>query len=274
MNVETGDIVSKGQKVGTVGETGMAFGVHLHYEINTTTRRGKPLYPYLDCEEQDPYTHNHTDICRDLLEEHSDDPIVFHEKYDAIIVASTIDPKVDAHGSAPEDDDNEDSALEQDHGHDHTDDVDTNTDIDVDAVTIDNAVDDTSLDLDAIYDIINKYIPDLNANELSSQTKQFLDDYGIEITHTLTPTVKEGEEIKIEFHVYNKRSKAGYKGTLPVEINLIPVNTNIRARPSSITSLDDSGRAIVRISGSQRGASILVFTIEDKIFYALPVVVK
>lgn len=122
----------------------------MHYEINTTTRRGKNLYPYLDCAEKDPITQNDTTVCRDLLAEHSDDPIVFHEKYkdQGTIVAS----EDTFHGSAePESEEVEDVVIEEE----------TTDEIVVDEVSIDDD-DDTNDNQEENEEEIDSNLSDTN----------------------------------------------------------------------------------------------------------------
>ncbi|USN56745.1 MAG: M23 family metallopeptidase [Candidatus Peribacteria bacterium] len=265
MTVKTDQTVTKGQKIGEVGDSGLAYGVHLHYEIDTTTRRGKPLYPYLDCAEQDPYIQNNTDACVDLLHEHTDDPIVFHEKYYSTLVATT-DPTVPTESHpAPE------TGTTEDVVEDTIDATDGAVTTDIESVLSDKS----DQELQAIYDIIKKNIPDLDVGSLSADAQSFLDTYSIQIKHKLSPKTTVGNDVNVEFYIYNKATGKPYTGTLPVAINLVAANSNIRILPSTIDTVNSSnGRVVVRLRGAYAGASIVGFTIDNTIFYALPVLVE
>lgn len=47
ISVKAGDHVSKGQKIGRMGDTGNAYGVHLHFEVRQSDEKRINPYPYL-----------------------------------------------------------------------------------------------------------------------------------------------------------------------------------------------------------------------------------
>ena len=47
ISVKTGERVSKGQKIGRMGDTGNAYGVHLHFEVRQSDESRVDPYPYL-----------------------------------------------------------------------------------------------------------------------------------------------------------------------------------------------------------------------------------
>jgi len=47
VSVKAGDYVSKGQKIGRMGDTGNAYGVHLHFEVRQSDEKRIDPYPYL-----------------------------------------------------------------------------------------------------------------------------------------------------------------------------------------------------------------------------------
>ena len=48
MSVEPGDVVHRGQEIGTLGNTGRSTGPHLHYEVHEDGVAKNPLYYILD----------------------------------------------------------------------------------------------------------------------------------------------------------------------------------------------------------------------------------
>ena len=48
MLVKAGDVVKRGDQIGTMGNTGKSKGVHLHYEVIYRDRRVNPLNYYND----------------------------------------------------------------------------------------------------------------------------------------------------------------------------------------------------------------------------------
>jgi murein DD-endopeptidase MepM/ murein hydrolase activator NlpD len=48
MLVKVGDMVRRGDQIGTMGNTGKSKGVHLHYEVIYRDRRVNPLNYYND----------------------------------------------------------------------------------------------------------------------------------------------------------------------------------------------------------------------------------
>ncbi len=47
VSVKAGDRISKGQKIGRMGDTGNAYGVHLHFEVRQSNEKRINPYPYL-----------------------------------------------------------------------------------------------------------------------------------------------------------------------------------------------------------------------------------
>jgi len=47
ISVKAGDRVTKGQKIGRMGDTGNAYGVHLHFEVRQSDEKRIDPYPYL-----------------------------------------------------------------------------------------------------------------------------------------------------------------------------------------------------------------------------------
>ena len=48
IDVEKGDVVTKGQKLGTVGSTGTSTAPHLHYEVRINKKAVNPIDYVLD----------------------------------------------------------------------------------------------------------------------------------------------------------------------------------------------------------------------------------
>lgn len=251
--VSSGQKVEKGQKVGTVGDTGMSYGVHLHYEIDTTTRWGKPLYPYLECEEKDAYIQNNTNICVDMLRQHTKDPIEFHEKYLTTLVASTKPVPVQEPTPKPS--------------------PKPTPSANITALIEWIIIQKKDTKLQPLYDVIKKHVPSFDPNAVSSQAQSFLQTYGIEVTHALSPTTRVGEDTKIELYIYNKNTRQPFTWALPVSISALVANANVRTSPSSITDVHN-GRVVIRISGAQRWPSVIGLAMDNSFFYALPVVVE
>lgn len=186
--------------------------------------------------------------------------MVFHERYYSTLVASTDSTILiqEDHESQQETQEPQEQLAESDEP----------------TATIDSiVVDANDQELQAIYNIIHENIPDLDRDSLSADAKRFLDTYGFEITHKLSPKTTVRGDVQIELYMYNKATQEPFTGTLPVEITLIAANHNVRVLPSVI-DYAHNGRVMIRIRGSQPGPSIVGFTIDDSIFYALPVLVE
>jgi murein DD-endopeptidase MepM/ murein hydrolase activator NlpD len=255
---EAGTRVEAGDRVGTIGNTGISFGDHLHYEIDTTTRRGRPLYPYLDCPETNPYIQNNTDVCIDLLQEHTVDPIAFHETYrggdnftpviDETIVTENQD--LDDMNNIPD----EDIVV-----------VDETL-----VASIEPVIDTNDTQLSDIYTIIADNIPDLDISMLSDSAQQFLNTYTIEISHDLSPQTTRNNDANATITITHKITDEPLDGPLPITFSMVPVNNVVRTLPSELDSISD-GLALIRLRGMDSGTSIVAITIEDVIIYALPV---
>jgi hypothetical protein len=198
--------------------------------------------------------------------------MVFHERYYSTLVASTNPTIPTQEDNAPQ---QETQGLqEQPKQAEQPATPEEQAEAEEQTTTIDPIVVDTNdQELQAIYDIIRENIPDLDRRSLSADAQQFLDIYGLEITHKLSPKTTVRDDVQVELYIYNKATQEPFTGTLPVEITLVAANQNVRVLPSTI-DYAHNGTVMIRLRGSQPGPSIIGFTIDDSIFYALPVLVE
>lgn len=140
--------------------------------------------------------------------------------------------------------------------------------------TIDPVVtNDNDPTLQEIYAIIKKNIPDLDIGSLNADAQKFFETYGVEITHKLSTKTTIDQETNIELYIYNKATKKPYTGMLPITFGIVTANTNIQALPASFDEAHN-GRVVIRLRGAKHGPSIVGFTVDNTIFYALPVLVE
>lgn len=88
--VKTGQPISIGQKLGTVGNSGSTMGglggYHVHFEINKNTG-GRPYYPFYKCPEvkESGIDTINAGACRKEMFQYSHDPIAFLEQANAYL---------------------------------------------------------------------------------------------------------------------------------------------------------------------------------------------
>ncbi len=125
-------------------------------------------------------------------------------------------------------------------------------------------------DLKKIYSIIKETVPLYDMKSFSDETKKLFKDYGVRITHSLAPRTTIGKNTTVKIAIYNKKTQKPYNGTLPIKIELRPVNDRVILSSSQIANANKT----INIRGKKKGASIVALIVENQIIYAFPVIVQ
>lgn len=265
--VTKGDVVVRGQQIGTIWDSGFAAGTHLHFEIDTLGQYGRQVYPYLGCEDSDVITQVNEWSCRYLMFERSVDPIAFLENYhsSAPKIASSDNNRPDI---VPVSDTIDNSAASDTN---NGDDKDDDLELTVPVVTNKGW---SSIDTSKLYHIISDYIPRLDMSLLTPTAQRFLQEYKIQVIHNLNTVITEWTDTSISISISSRSDNAPFTGWLPIALKIYPNNTNLAVSPADVSYVDN-GKVSFRILWRTPWASVVVITIDqDQIFYSFPVVIQ
>lgn len=120
VSVKAGDHVSKGQKIGRMGDTGNAYGVHLHFEVRQADEKRIDPYPYLfegmqiSNSKEEVVENNTTLTSSESNEEESlgetkeekteTESILENENIDSIKINTVEKPKIEIESNNPDND--------------------------------------------------------------------------------------------------------------------------------------------------------------------------
>ena len=248
ISVSKGDMVSQGQKVGEVGNSGSTFwalwGYHVHFEIDKDNA-GRPAYYYQWCPAL--ATNSLTQItnwglCREYREKYSFDPIAFIEasqKNKPVVV-------VDGHNSAEQPKPTEPVKPTQP----------------------ETPKDPTELS--------NKFLTlrSLPAAKLTQEAIVFLRDWDVQIVAKTSDTMKVGQEGTLTFHITKKGgNKQPFDGALPAGFTLVSANGSINASASSIQYIT-KGEHIITYKPTTVGRGMLAISIGGQTLAVLSTTVQ
>lgn len=232
IEVEKWDTIAKWERVGTVGNSGNTFWAlgwyHVHFEL-TKDNYGRPMYSYLGCEDLNK---GHTAIinnglCRQELFAHQYDPIKEFER--GYIDTNDNTQLID---NTPVEDDTHASAQDE-----------------VEIVKPKEEVVDNGPKLLA-----------LDFTKLNNDTaKHFISQWNIEIVQE-EDNINVGQSSKLKLKVTKKGSDQKFSGILPMPINIIPTNNNVKTNLSSIQFISWWEKDIV-VSGTKEGSSSLILNL-------------
>ena len=244
ISVTKGDLVTQGQKVGEVGNTGSVSGAlwgnHVHFEI-AKDNAGRPAYYYQWCPAL--ATNSLTQItngglCREYRQQYAYDPIAFIEKAkkNNVVIA-------DAHPSAWEQPTIEKPLPE---------------------VQPDIAIDPTALSKRFLT------LRSIPASKLTKDAIDFLRDWDIQIVAHTSTLMNVGQEGTLTFYITKKTTKKPFDGILPAAFSFISANGGISVSQSSVQYVKNGEHTITftpKIPGSSSlaisigGQTISVMTI-------------
>lgn len=248
ISVSKGDLVTQGQKVGEVGNTGSVSGAlwgnHVHFEI-AKDNAGRPAYYYQWC----PALSNHTltqitngGLCREYRQKYAYDPIAFIEKAkkNKVIIA-------DAHPSAWE--------------------QPTPSKPEIENPIPDTVVDPTVL---AKRFLSLRSIP---AAKLTQDAISFLREWDIQIVANTSTIMNVGQEGTLTFYITKKTTKKPFDGILPAAFSFISANGGINVSQSSVQYIKN-GEHTLNFTPKTPGSSSLAISIGGQTISVMTIAIQ
>ncbi|MCF7835427.1 M23 family metallopeptidase [Candidatus Gracilibacteria bacterium] len=262
IEIENGKTVSRGQRIGTVGNSGNTFGAlggyHVHFQI-AKDAGGWPKYSYLNCPDlsKGHYKIIQNGLCREQLIANEYDPIkLLEQNYSTIQVVQN--PVTNTGDQIIE------NVVPAEVGTSVN-----NTDI----VNVENSVDivntETVVDTENAVNIVaDKELKRenlvLDLERLDPYSKHFFEQNNVWIESDLNDKkINIGDEGVIVINIDKKNPDQKYNGILTIPFDLITTNTNISLDYSSIR-LVNNGKVEIKVKGLKSGYSSILINFGGK----------
>lgn len=239
--VKTGQPVSIGQKLGTVGNSGSTFGglggFHVHFEIDKNIG-GRPVYAFYNCKEakKSGIETINEGLCRNEMFQYTMDPIAFLEEakaqlpysepeHDAPLLEDLL-PVLPLETLYPIGEENQDLSSSELTG---------------------GAGIETAAPI-----VTNQSLIQIDGTRLDSVGKKFLEEWDLVFTGMQTPQLKKGESVVLKLQITNKKSGQKYQGFLKQPIMLVANSTNLSIEPVAISWVEN-GEVAITLKALQNG---------------------
>lgn len=263
--VQTGQPITKWQKIGTIGNSGTTmgglWGYHVHFEINKG-EFGRPVYPFAQCSEakKSGIETINNGLCREEMFKYGIDPILFLESAKASLPHQESTPSIKNTDLAPDLWKKE----EKSHG-----DLVLPTIANLDSSEHNAAKElpektPIALDLRSpkveLSQPSDSFVPEarqvveFDSSNLDRIGKEFFEEWKLSLTGDLLSPIKKGETRNLKLTIVSKRTGLPYEWILKQPIILVANSTNISLDPVAIT-LVKNGEVEIKVNGHQAGAT-------------------
>ncbi len=259
INVRKWELVSQGQRLGAVGNSGNTFGAlgwyHLHLEIDKDSY-GRPLYAYANCPVLQTRTLTeitNNGLCREYRKENSFDAIAFIEASQKNIPQAKPDetvqvPVPDVIIPTPQ------SPIP--------------TPPTPEVPIPSNPTSSTPV-------LSNKALTlrPVAASKLSNEAIQFLREWDIQIISYSNNIMNVGQSGSLRFDIAKKSTRQPFQGALPISISLISPNNWIKLSQYGVQYINN-GQATIDYLPQERGYSTVSISIDGQTIAIMPVSIQ
>lgn len=256
--VQTGQPITKGQKLGTIGNSGTTMwglgGYHVHFEINKW-EFGRPVYPFAQCSEakKSGIETINNGLCREQMFKYGVDPIAFLEQANASLPfaekeAQNSDLWVSIRENEPKKEESlMDSLLsnlteQSEHGASQ---IEKKSDSE-------SAIKEWSQISESLW--VADSIVQFDSAHLDKLGKEFFAEWNVSLSGDILSPIKKGEPRTLKLKITNKSTGLPYEWILKQPIILVASSTNISLDPVAI-SLVKNGEVDIKVSAHQAGST-------------------
>ena len=254
-SVKKGDQVTKGQKIGEVGNTGNTFGAlwgyHVHFEIDKDAG-GRPAYAYMGCPDLDK---GHSVIiaeglCRIQMIQYTKDPILFLENADARLPLQLADPTPtdELTGSNV-------PSVQQPEQHSESQPTTWSSQVQTWSSQVVDSQDTSGA--------LNELLLDFSRVDLIAS--QFLNKRDVRIEKDFWMDLPVGQPATLTLSITDKKTGAPFNGTLPQPLLLVANTTNLQITPVSTVVVTQGSAKIHLMSKISGNAYVFINLWTNKI---------
>lgn len=234
--VQTGQPLTKGQKIWTIWNSGSTmgglWGYHVHFEINNGDY-GRPVYAFGQCSEAKKSwieTINQG-LCRDEMFKYGFDPIAFLEAADATLPFAVLEQKEALHDVAP---------------------LPPTTTGTVETPVVIPELPTPTPEVKPTPHQAS--LLSFDTSKLDAVGTAFFDEWNVVLTWDLLAPMKVWETRTVKLLIHHKKTGAPFDGILKQPIILVASNTSISLDPVAI-SLVKNGEVQIQVKGFQVGTT-------------------
>lgn len=244
--VQTGQPLTKGQKIGMIGHSGTTMGSlegnHVHFEIDKGDF-GRPIYPFGQCSEakKSGIETINNGLCREQMYKYGQDPIAFLEG---------------ANATRPFDEWGREEHASADNQHSESSGATAESLLEelVKPLLPESPAPVVNLPVETSQGQSQTSSLIIDTSSLDGNGKAFFDEWSVDLTGDLTSPIKKNQTRILKLLIKNKKTGVWFDGILQQPIILVASSTNVSLDPVAI-SLVKNWEVEIKVQGNQVGTT-------------------